>query len=168
MQTVFPLGLFRAWSKARFHSSCLVYPRPSQQTEILDNTDLQEKDEEQRQIRKQGTGDFESLREYTPGESFKRIYWKAYAREQGLVSKNFSRENGNSVWLDFHAISSPDPEKKLSLLARMILDLSREGRRFGLRLPHKNIALDTGKGHMHRCLAELALFSCSDTGNKQA
>ena len=158
VRTTHPLGLFRAWSRVRFDRDCLVYPRPAEEAS------------EAGLLRSEGAGahgeqnaaggeDLDSLRQYRDGEPAGRIDWKAYARGRGLVTKDFSGTEPAAVWLDFDALPrAAGTEERLSRLARLILDLSRTGTEFGLRLPGTSIAPDSGERHVHACLAELALF----------
>ncbi len=50
--------------------------------------------------RRRGTGsDFESLREYVKGDEFRRIDWKASARKNKLISREFQSEVNQSILL---------------------------------------------------------------------
>ncbi len=50
--------------------------------------------------RKRGTGsDFESLREYVKGDEFRRIDWKASARKNKLIAREFQSEVNQSILL---------------------------------------------------------------------
>lgn len=163
VRTTHPLGLFRAWSKARFEQDCLVYPRPAEEPRDAGAPHPGEAGIEQGQS-VSGDEDLHSLREYRTGESYKRIDWKAYARGRGLVSKHFAGVEQTPVWLDFHALVHLGTEDRLSHLTRMILDLSEAGVAFGLKLPHTSLAPESGRHHMHACLAELALFEENTEG----
>ena len=152
-----PLGLFRAWSKVRFDRDCLVYPRPAPESgnAAIPRPGGSGASGEQRVS---GEEDLHSLREYRAGESFKRIDWKAYARGRGLMSKHFAGPEQAPVWLDFDALAELGTEDRLSRLTRGILELSESGTPFGLKLPRTWLGPDSGRRHMHACLAELALF----------
>jgi len=55
---------------------------------------------ERRLIRQRGVGrDFESLREYQPGDEFRNICWTATARRGKHVTKLFQVERSQAVWL---------------------------------------------------------------------
>jgi len=167
LRTTHPLGLFRVWSRARFEQDCLVYPSPakvSSDTGVL----LPEGAGSGQTQSASGDEDLDSLRQHRHGESFKRIDWKAYARGRGLVSKHFSGPQQASVWLDFDALSEPDTETRLSVLTRMILDLTQAGTPYGLKLPHTSISPDSGREHMHACLGELALFEAKRRDRENA
>ena len=167
--TLYPLGLFRAWSKARFDRDCLVYPRPAKPSEAPALPEPEDSYGEGERETAKGTSEFHSLREHLPGETYKRIDWKAYARGQGLFSKVFSGGDRSPIWLDYSRLPDVGMEERLSLLTRMILDLTREEAGFGLKLPHKTLGPDRGRGHMHACLGELALFGGpGETGGQEA
>ncbi|MGI8766942.1 MAG: DUF58 domain-containing protein [Gemmatimonadaceae bacterium] len=58
----------------------------------------------QRVIRRRGTGtSFASLREYTPGDDPRHIDWKASARRNRLISREFSVEQGQTVMIAIDA-----------------------------------------------------------------
>lgn len=58
----------------------------------------------QRTVRKRGAGSaFAGLREYTPGDDPRRIDWKATARRDRLITREFSVEQGQSVMLAIDA-----------------------------------------------------------------
>ncbi|HEX7287673.1 MAG TPA: DUF58 domain-containing protein [Candidatus Angelobacter sp.] len=55
---------------------------------------------EKRLIRQRGTGrEFESLREYQPGDEFRNICWTATARRGKHVTKLFQVERSQAVWI---------------------------------------------------------------------
>jgi hypothetical protein len=49
-------------------------------------------------------------------------------------------------------------ERRLSQLARWVLDAEGEGRNYGLRLPEFSQSPGQGDLHRHECLKALALF----------
>lgn len=58
----------------------------------------------QRVIRRRGAGTaFSSLRDYTPGDDPRRIDWKATARRNRLISREFSVEQGQTVMIAIDA-----------------------------------------------------------------
>ena len=61
-------------------------------------------------------------------------------------------------WLDWNALPSADPEVRLSLLTRLVIDAEAAGQLFGLRLPGVEMPPMAGQGHFHRCLTVLATY----------
>lgn len=156
-----PFGLFRAWSHLTIPMRCIVYPRPSArdipppplETDTGGAQDLTSGDEE-----------FAGFRSFHPGDSPRRIAWKAYAREQGLHVKVYAGTAVTSHMFDWNAVKGTSIEARLSQLCRWIEDAYAEGRAFGLRLPGSEIPPNIGPAHRQRCLTALALFDGSDDG----
>jgi uncharacterized protein (DUF58 family) len=154
--TTFPLGLFHAWSNVEFDASCLVYPRPevgriplppprAGDTEGLETG--------------QGQDDFAGLRRYQRGDSLRHVAWKAVARGQQVMTKQFSGLAAGELWLDWEQLPPEMPaEARLSRLTRWILDAARAGHACALRLPSAVVPPGSGASHQEKCLTALALF----------
>jgi len=105
-----------------------------------------------------GDEDFNMLRVYRPGDAPKLIAWKALAREQGLLTKDFSAMASSEQWLDWDEAHAADTESRLSILCEWVLQAERFGQSYGLRLPGVVIPPSRGEGQRTRCLEALALF----------
>jgi len=93
------------------------------------------------------------------GESQRHIDWKAVARGQALMTKQFTAESDGLLYLDFEAVRRLDDlEARLSQLALWVIEAERARRPYGLRLPLVEIPPSLGEPHLHRCLRALALF----------
>ena len=158
--TLYPLGLFRAWARIKPQSSCLVYPKPADREELEFHSFNLETPEGNsgRTLDFPGTEDFLKLRSAQDGDSFKRIDWKAFARQRGLVVKQFASTEQRIRWMDFDQIAADDMEQKLSIICRFVLDSYDSGSRFGIKLPGLRINPDQGYRHKQNCLKALALF----------
>jgi len=158
LKTTYPLGLVTAWSRCNLQTTALVYPPPSARTSIpvAGRHDPGALDVPREYL--SGLEDFQDLKDYRPGESYKRIYWKSYAREQGLQVKRFASGSSRTVWLDFQAVPETDPETRLSILCAQVLEAHKGQIRYGLLLPGQTIHPGTGLKHRHTCLSALALF----------
>jgi uncharacterized protein (DUF58 family) len=150
-----PFGMFRAWAYLNMDLRCVVYPKPSPRA--LPPPPL-ETDTGGAQDTTRGDEDFAGLRAFHPGDSPRRIAWKAYAREQGLHVKVYAGTAVTSHSFDWDALTGLGTEARLSQLCRWIEDAYAAGRAFGLRLPGVEIAPNVGQGHRQRCLTALALF----------
>jgi uncharacterized protein (DUF58 family) len=153
--STFPLGLFRTWSRLNLDMSCLVYPRPASE-----NLPLPVAQAQTGQGLRHGEGhdDFSGLRTYHSGDSLRHVAWKAMAREQGMLTKQFSGEAQQELWLDWDALPGMESEARLSRLARWVLDADAAAQRYGLRLPGRVLPPATGAEHRRQCLETLALF----------
>jgi uncharacterized protein (DUF58 family) len=154
LYTHFPLGLFHAWTYIHFDVRALVYPKPAA-SQPLPATSAQNG---MGKVMTQGDDDFSGLRNYVSGDALPRIAWKAFAREQGLQVKQFSAQQGISLWLDWSLLPNIAPERKLELLTRWVLDADAQGLIYGLRLPDGEVMQQHGTAHRAECLKRLALF----------
>lgn len=155
LHSVYPFGLFHAWSYARLEMSCLVYPRPATTGEPPTESSYSRSEDGDRGV---GADDFVGLRSYRHGDSPRHIDWKALARERGLMSKQFGGDRTERVQLDWDLLPSLDREHKLSLLCRFILQAEAQAVSYSLRLPGREIAPGQGERHKQHCLAALATF----------
>lgn len=154
LHTVYPLGLFRAWSWLDVAARTVVYPAPEAARVPLPRAPgsgrgSRADDEEE---------EFTGLRDYRSGDPSRLIAWKALARTDRLLSKMFSSRTSETLWLDFDRLQGLDREARLSRLTRWVLEAERANVSYGLRLPGRR--LDPGRGDAHRreCLEALALF----------
>jgi uncharacterized protein (DUF58 family) len=154
--TIYPFGLFRAWAYLHWDMQCIVYPQPSARGRTPPPT---ETDTGGAQDARTGEEDFAGLRNYHPGDSLRRIAWKAYAREQGLHTKVFAGTSVTSHLFDWNSLEGLDTEAKLSQLCRWIEDAHGAQRAFGLKLPAEELPANQGAAHRQRCLTALALFA---------
>ena len=151
----YPLGLFRAWSLLPFSTRVLVYPQPATNAPALPSTPSAGG-------ANAGAGnteeDFEGLRDYRPTDPPRRIAWRASARSDTLLSKSMRSGAAPHVWLAWDALQGRDPEERLSILCRWILDAEKLDLRYGLRLPRRTLEPHRGTTHRRECLRLLALY----------
>ena len=156
VETRHPMGLFRAWCLVAPDAATLVYPAPARHAPEPGH-DAGDSRRPSRSIQ-DGAEDYIGSRGYRPGDSPRHIDWKAYARERGLVVKQFGGDQGQEVWVDWSTLVATDTEVRLSQLTRQVLDADAAQVRFGLRLPGVVEGPARGAEHTRRCLARLALF----------
>ncbi|WP_310126358.1 DUF58 domain-containing protein [Pseudomonas oryzihabitans] len=156
VESRFPLGLFVAWSWLDLDVRALVYPRPLEVAPPPRSGEDRGGEEGQRQAG-QGADDFQGLRPYQPGDSRRRLDWKAFSRGQGLLVKDFTALAGSELWLDFSVLDG-DTETRLSWLCQAVLDCSARQLRFGLRLPGVELRPASGDNQRDAALQALALF----------
>ncbi len=155
LSSTYPLGLFRAWSPIRFNLETLVYPKPSQQELPFPETPSAFA---RNGFSQKGSDDFYGLKEYQPGDSIKHIHWKAFAKGQGLFSKQYGGESSADIWLDYANAPGHNTEERLSQLCRWVIDAERAGINYGFTLPGLKLLPDHGLLHTRKCLEALALF----------
>jgi uncharacterized protein (DUF58 family) len=155
IETRYPLGLFRAWSILNSPCQVLVYPTPADQAKLPYCTDTPD----HQGYGGQGVGaeDYVGPRHYQPGDSLRRVDWKALARQRGLIVKQFGGDRALRLWLDWSLFSNIESERRLSLLCRQVIEATAQDLTYGLRLPGQVIKQNHGDVHKHACLAALAL-----------
>jgi uncharacterized protein (DUF58 family) len=156
--TRFPLGLFRAWANVHLQHTYLVYPRPATIHQLPAHSHYKLKVSGDQGV---GADDFAGLRQYHKGDSLRHIHWKAAARQQGLLTKQFGGDRSEELWLDWASLAGIDVEQRLSILTRWVLLAEREGKSYGLRLPNGIIVPNRGDQHRHHCLKALAEYEPS-------
>lgn len=156
IETRFPLGLFRAWSYPQVGARVAVYPRPAERSPMPVPVPAVNRSEQG--DLGVGADDFVGPRDYRPGDSLRRLDWKALARERGLVVKQFGGDRAAQIWIDWDRLPGAETEQRLSLLCRQVLDAAGQGLTYGLRLPGKAIPAGHGEVHKHLCLESLADF----------
>lgn len=157
VESRFPLGLLVAWSWVDLDQAALVYPRPLPGDLPLAAGGRADTEEEGVRVDGRGADDFQGLRPYQPGDSRRRLHWKAYSRGQGLFIKDFAALSGADLWLDLAGLDG-DLESRLSLLCHWVLTFTERGQPFGLRLGGLELPADVGEPHRDACLRALALY----------
>ena len=153
--TRYPVGLFHAWSYFDFGLQAIVYPRPDPRA---GPPPMQSRSDSEEGIPVPGDEEFSMLRPYRPGDPPRQIAWKALARGQGLLTKEFNATASSELWLDLEDVRANDLEARLSALAHWVIEAERFGQSYGLRLPGTVIAPSRGEAQRRRCLEALALF----------
>ena len=153
--TRYPVGLFHAWSYVDFDLTVLAYPRPDP---LAGSPPSVSRSASQEGIPVAGEEDFNMLRAYRPGDTPRQIAWKALAREQGMLTKEFSATASSELWIDFEDARAASLEGRLSVLAHWVMQAEQFGQSYGLRIPGTHLDPARGEGHKHRCLEALALF----------
>ncbi|WP_040260792.1 DUF58 domain-containing protein [Pseudomonas massiliensis] len=156
LETRFPLGLLRAWSWVDLGQRVLVYPRPLAGPLPAGNGQARDAEAHDWQVLGTGVDDFQGLQEYRPGDSWRRLHWKAFSKGQALLIKAFAEVHGRDPALSLEQLDGP-LETRLSLLCFWVLELSRQGQAFSLQVPGATLAAASGDDHRQACLRALAL-----------
>ncbi len=152
----FPLGLFIAWSYFESEYKCLIYPAPRGQKQLPMHT--LNKDDANYGLQS-GTDDFVGFRKYRPGDPVNSIAWKVFAREQGLLVKQFSGKGSQTLMLNWESVSKINNiESRLSQLCYWVLLTEQTSLYYGLEIPGIRIEPNHGTHHKELCLEALARY----------
>ena len=151
--TEFPFGLFHVWSWLHPDFRALVYPRIEANAPPLPDGGSESN---AAAVRRAGD-EFGMLRDYQSTDPRRLIAWKASARHDKLLVKEFERPRGREVVLDWQATEGLDNEMRLSRLTAWVLRAEAARVTYALVLPHLRIGAGLGPDHAQRCLRELAL-----------
>ena len=151
----FPLGFFTAERTVMLAQSHFVYPEPAGTRPLP--VSLAPSRHARDGHRAEGD-DFGGVRAWRTGESQRHIDWKAAARGQPLLVKQWFGDTDETLHFDWEMLAGLETEARLSQLARWIMLAERDGANYGLRLPGVNLSPARGEGHYHSCLRALAQF----------
>ncbi len=152
----YPFGLFRAWTYVHIDSDVIVYPQPSTNNPPFP---FDQSEGDRVDTPESGSDDFHGLRSYQPGDSPRHIHWKSWARgKDEFVTKQFNRKKSPELWFDWDYVKHSDPEERLEILCRWILEAHSRDQDYGLKLPGTSVKPGKGELHRHQCLKALALF----------
>ena len=150
LTSTYPLGFIRFLRRFGCSQRYTVYPRPAGDSRLPSSFVRRRGNQP---LTDPGEGDdFAGVRAYVPGESQRHIDWKAVARGQPLMTKQFTAEAEGVVNLDFSALHCADAEEKLSQLALWVIEAERTQRPYLLHLPNAKISAGVGQSHFHQCL----------------
>ena len=165
LTSAYPLGFIRFLKKFASSQTYIVYPKPAGEVRLPSSFVLRR---DGRPLTEFGEGDdFAGVRPYVYGESQRHIDWRAVARGQSLITKQFTAEAEGVVYLDCSALRSADMEEKLSQLALWVIEAERARRPYALRLPGTQIQPGVGQAHFHQCLRALSLFHVGEQEHEQ-
>jgi uncharacterized protein (DUF58 family) len=154
LHCTYPFGLFEVWSWLNPDFFALIYPRREVSTVPLPRA---HDAAAEAPLRRSGD-EFALLRDYHPSDPRRSIAWKASARHDTLLVKEFEQRRGSEIVLDWDATSALGYEARISRLARWVHEAEAQQRRYLLRLPEQTVGPGLGSDHRHSCLRALALM----------
>lgn len=151
VSSTLPFGLFRAWGWITPAQSVLVYPRL-----LADGKPPARNDDSNE--RATGGDEFAGLRDYHAGDPIRHVAWKASARHDHLLVREFDHAApGQPLRFDWHALTGIDRETRISRLAGWVCDAYAAAHPWTLVLEdHRTLGPASDAAHYHRCLTALA------------
>ncbi|MBK1715744.1 DUF58 domain-containing protein [Rubrivivax gelatinosus] len=155
-ETVFPFGLFRAWTVWRPAARALAWPRPLAPAPALPPATAQPGGQRAPASAHAGH-EFDGVRHYRRGDSLRQVVWKKVAQTGELVSREGRSEGQRELWLDW-ADTGGDSERRVSCLAAWVQACEHAGLVWGLRLPGQELAPGSGDTQRRSALDRLATW----------
>ncbi len=155
IESFYPLGLIRCWSWVDLDMSVVIYPKPVTLVTVPSAIVQGNAGKESPVI---GKEDFYGFKTYISGDPLRHVDWRSVAKGQELQSKVYAAQQDENNWVDWYELHLNSTEEKLSRMCDWVLQLERQSRAYGLRLPNIEIKPDFGELHKKRVLTELALY----------
>ena len=157
IESVFPFGLFRAWSVWRPAAQVLAWPLPEDPAPPLPTTNAQAGENA---IARRGSGsELDGVRPWRRGDTMRQVVWKKVARSGELVSRETTAVGQRELWLEYSSTAAPGIEQRLSRLAAWVLAAEAQGVASGLKLPGQTLAPNQGDAHKRAALDLLGEFA---------
>jgi uncharacterized protein (DUF58 family) len=112
---------------------------------------------------KRSGDEFGMLRDYHASDPRRSIAWKASARHDKLLVKEFEQRRGQDVALEWAATAALVYEARISRLAAWVHAAEAAQLRYVLRLPDETVGPGLGPDQYHACLRALALLPGATT-----
>ena len=165
-----PARLAERWAIAPLAQSLTVFPNIEQAKQhVMYLARSRQIELEKRRAHVRGIGrEFQSLREYMPGDEFRDICWSATARRAKLVTKTYEIERSQAIWqiIDSGRLMRAriGPLSKTDYAVNAALSVAEvalySGDRVGLmaygRVPQVRVPLARGSSHLRELLRGLA------------
>ncbi len=153
--TAYPLGIWRVSSRTKISAGRLVvWPRPEGSAEFPEARAWHGTEGEGPFA--EGGEDFQGHHVYRAGESYRHIDWKAVARGQQTLVKEFGGAEPGLVWLNYEVTPQADVEAKISQLAAWVMEAKERGITHALKLPGTLVLPGHGARHFEKCMEALA------------
>ena len=158
----YPFGLISLTRRHRQRHELLIYPKIMPLEELFerrgDGMALRDS-----RLRGQGGG-LLSVRPFMPGDDYRRMHWKASAKLEQMMLKEFAQEEGQAIWLHFNPLRRDDPskgdEELFELGVSAAASVAYHGRSLGLRMllsaPGLRLAPDVHGANIRHFLDYLA------------
>lgn len=173
LSTRFPFGFFRRRRRLRARDvDIVVFPKPEP---IGDELHLLPMNAGRHASTRRGAGhDLLTLRDYQPQDDLRHIDWKATARGQRLIVREFTAEDERRVTIAFDTREAKAPtngdgreendaparfERGVTLAASLVAHFIEERAEVRLLLGDEGGRYGAGQDHFYDCLRRLALVT---------
>jgi len=147
-----PLGIATAWSYFLPAIEEVVYPEPELNPPALPGSAL---DQPLLEV-KVGHEDIQQLRDYRHGDSWKDVAWKASAKRERYVVKEYEQPEQSGWHVRWDSVKELSYEHALSRLAAWLWKAHEQGQDSSLETPDFKMPLGQGEIHLTKALKHLA------------
>ena len=160
LNTTFPFFLLKSWKTHRAVGDFIVFPKREGSSNLpFLRTEQETSKNETLKLIKNSNLDFFGHRRFEPSDSIRQVDWKAYARTDKILVKEYQGNDPQEIMLDWQMTSKiQDFESRLSQLALWIEIAESKGYFYSLNLPEMSCPISRGRHHYLNCLKSLALF----------
>lgn len=151
----YPFGLFHVWSWLHPQYRALVYPRAEGNAPPFPESGSAAAN---LAIVRRGGDELSMLRDYHPSDARRLIAWKASARHDTLLVKEFDRPQSREIVLDWQSVEGLEHEARISRLAAWVERAESLRVPYALALPALRVGPGLGGEHQQSCLRALALL----------
>lgn len=157
VETDYPFGIFRSWRYFDINFNIEVAPTPKGDAHLPPSISTKAIETDTKSNTNTSGGEFFSHHSpYLPGDNYRDIDWKAYAREKGLLKKEFETTIPSSVELSNEGITHLEYETQLKQLSAWVLKLHNHGIPYSLKLEGTQVTTGLGLKQLKKCLGVLA------------
>jgi len=137
-----PYGLIRAWSYVHFEWLGVIEPQPETPPPPLPLLTGDNDASASRHVHV--AHDPDSLRNYAPGDSLKRVAWKQVAKSGDWYTRTGDTGHRQEIELSWQLVTLTDTEARLSRMAAWLLRAHNENCAYELTLPNGHLPLADG------------------------
>lgn len=135
IETIFPLGLFRAFCLKKLDYQIFSSPRPSQRIPQSNSASNQNESSSIHSVE-----DFQSHKNHELGEPISKIDWKVLARGLGLVTKTFETQSHQNFLISLDDLMLRNLEENSRQISRLIHDAKKHHTKYRVKHQGKMIA----------------------------
>lgn len=160
LESTFPFGILRSWKMFKTPTAeILVFPA-RQGSSILPLRSLLKGQEAQGEFKQKSSENaFIGHRPYQNRDSFRQIDWRAYARANELLIKEFETEEKSFVVLDWQDTAHlANDELRLKQLSLWVDICEKSQKYYQLNMPAWQSEFGLGDIHRRACLEKLSLY----------
>jgi len=151
----FPLGFFRRFKRCPIGLEVLVFPRPASSCLLPATGGLHGSERRSDSSLGELGDEIKELREYRSSDQPKWVDWKATARRNRMIVREFYHLEGDSLVIDLSR-KTVGWEKTVSEACYLVLEAYKRKLSVALKLPDKQIELGDSKTHKRTLLEALA------------